>query len=272
MRTLLQFLIRNGNFLIFLILEVVAFILIGTTQQYQKVALLSSANGIAAGIQSVNSAVVSYFTLRQDNMRLEAENAELKNQLMVQANRLEALTERDSQYVYTHLEWGYIPAKVIGSTWNKQYNYLTINKGKCDGIMADMGVVCHDGVVGIVSAAGEHYALVVPLIHARMMLSCRLKKNDYVGATEWNGRDYRQVGLTHIARHIPVSVGDTVVTSGLTPMFPEGILVGAVADTELDDSDNFHRIKVALATDYKELKYVQVLHNRALQVETDIRP
>lgn len=232
--------------------------------------MLSSANRIAAGIQSAGSAVVSYFTLRQDNARLEAENAELKNRLMAQANRLEALTECDSQYVYTHLDWEYIPAKVIECTLEKQYNYLTINKGKRDGITADMGVVCHDGVVGIVSAAGEHYALVVPLIHARMMLSCRLKKNDYAGTTEWNGRDYRQVGLTHIARHIPVSAGDTVVTSGLTPMFPEGIPVGVVADTELDDSDNFHRITIALATDYKELKYVQVLHNRAPQTEKEI--
>lgn len=261
MRNLLQFLTRYSNFLIFIILEVVAFILIVTTHGYQQSAVCSSANNLVAGIQAVNTTIGDYFHLRSENEQLAEENAQLKTQLMEQANKAEFTIERDSQYVYSHLDMEYIPAKVIGMSTNKQHNYLTINKGARDGIAEDMGVVCHDGVVGIVSAVGEKYALVVPLIHTQINVSCELKNNHYVGGTQWNGRNYRHIQLTDISRHIAVHTGDTVVTSGLTPVFPEGIMIGVVSSTELSDGDNYHRTTLLISTDYKALKYVQVIRN-----------
>jgi cell shape-determining protein MreC len=65
-----------------------------------------------------------------------------------------------------------------------------------------MGVVSKDGVVGIVSAVGEKYALVVPIIHVGMNLSCRLKTNNYIGRTQWNGIRYDEVALEDISRHV----------------------------------------------------------------------
>lgn len=263
MRNLLQFLTRYSNFLICIILEVVAFILIVTTHHYQQSAVWSSANRVVAGIQDINTTIGDYFHLRSENEELAAENAMLRSMLAEQANEMERAVERDSQYVYAHLDMEYMPAKVIGMSTNKQHNYLTINKGTRDGIAVDMGVICRDGVVGIVSAVSERYALVVPLIHTQMNLSCELKKNGYAGGTQWNGRNYRHVQMTDISRHVAVNEGDTVVTSGLTPVFPEGIMIGVVEKTELGDGDNYHRTTLRLSTDYRALKYVQVIHNRA---------
>ena len=124
-----------------------------------------------------------------------------------------------------------------------------------------MGVVSKDGVVGIVSAVGEKYSLVVPIIHVGMNLSCRLKTNNYIGRTQWNGMRYDEVALEDISRHVSVNVGDTVVTSGLTNVFPEGIMVGTVLETEITENDNYHRTKLQIATDYKSIKYVQVIRN-----------
>jgi rod shape-determining protein MreC len=180
---------------------------------------------------------------------------------MMQANALEKELEQDSQYVYSHLMWQYIPAKVIHATTHKQHNYLTINKGKRDGIEVDMGVLSHDGVVGIVTAVSEKYALVVPTIHTEMNLSCRLKKNNCVGRTQWMGRNCQEVALKDISRHISVEEGDTVVTSGLTSIFPEGIAVGIVTATALHEGDNYHQTTLQLTTDYQSIKYVQVIHN-----------
>jgi rod shape-determining protein MreC len=132
-----------------------------------------------------------------------------------------------------------------------------------DSIEVDMGVLSHDGVVGIVSAVGEKYSVVVPIIHVGMNLSCRLKSNNYIGRTQWNGRQYDEVNLEDISRHVEVVVGDTVVTSGLTNVFPEGILVGVVSETDMTESDNYHRTILKLATDYKMVKYVQVIRNRS---------
>ena len=261
MRNLIQFLVRYSNFLIFLILEVVAFILIGTCNDYQQSAIWSSANRIAAGTNNIKTSIVDYFSLRADNAELAEENARLKAELMLLTNNVEILSERDSQYVYSHLDWDYMPAKVIGLTTNKQHNYLTINKGKRDSIEVDMGVISADGVVGVVSAVGEKYALVVPIIHTKISISSRLKSNGQIGGTSWDGRNYRFVDLIEIARHVSVNKGDTIVTSGLTDVFPEGLMVGVVSETELGAGDNYHRTVVELSTDYKALKYVQVLRN-----------
>ena len=261
MRNLIQFLVRYSNFLIFLILEVVAFILIGTCNDYQQSAIWSSANRIAAGTNNIKTSIVDYFSLRADNAELAEENARLKAELMLLTNNVETLSERDSQYVYSHLDWDYMPAKVIGLTTNKQHNYLTINKGKRDSIEVDMGVISADGVVGVVSAVGEKYALVVPIIHTKISISSRLKSNGQIGGTSWDGRNYRFVDLIEIARHVSVNKGDTIVTSGLTDVFPEGLIVGVVSETELGAGDNYHQTVVELSTDYKALKYVQVLRN-----------
>jgi rod shape-determining protein MreC len=104
--------------------------------------------------------------------------------------------------------------------------------------------------------------LVVPIIHTKISISSRLKSNNQIGGTSWKGRDYRYVQLTDIARHVEVHQGDTVVTSGLTDVFPGGLIIGTVSETELGLGDNYHQTIVELSTDYKSLKYVQVIGNK----------
>ena len=242
-------------------MEVVAFILIGSTHEYQQSTFWSSANRIVAGANNLRCSTAEYLHLREDNMQLAQENAFLKAQLMKVSNEKEPLQEREDQYIYSHLDWEYIPAKVIDISTNKQHNYLTINKGSRDGIEKDMGVVCATGVVGIISTTSEKYSLVVPLIHTEISISSRLKTNGQIGGTQWTGKDYRYIDLTYIARHIEVNQGDTVVTSGLTSVFPENLMIGIVHKTQLKETDNYHSTSVELSTDYRSIKYVQVLRN-----------
>ena len=178
MRNLIQILLRYSNFLIFLILEVVAFILICTSNDYQRSAVWSGANRLVAGCNQIQSNIGDYFSLRAENELLAMENAQLKTELMLLANQTELTAERDSQYIYSHLDWEYIPAKVIATSTNKQHNYLTINKGTRDNIQVDMGVIGADGIVGIISAVGEKYALVVPVIHTEISISSKIKEMD----------------------------------------------------------------------------------------------
>lgn len=261
MRNLINFLLRYNNFLIFIILEVVAFILIGTTHEYHKSIMWSSANRVVAGSNQLKTSIVEYLQLKEENMLLAEENALLKSQLTELQNNHEIAHEIDSQYIYSHLDWDYIPAKVIDISTNKQHNYLILNKGRRDGIQADMGVIAREGIVGIVSTVSDKYSLVIPLIHTKISISCRLRTNGQIGGTSWNGRDYRNINLTHIARHITLNEGDTVVTSGLTPVFPEGLMIGVVEEAILKPSNDYYHATIKLNTDYRQVKYVQVLHN-----------
>ena len=85
MRNLIQFLLRSSNFLIFLILEVVAFILICTCNEYHHSAVLSGANRIAAGTNNLKTSIEEYFNLRSENAILAEENARLKEKISKRA-------------------------------------------------------------------------------------------------------------------------------------------------------------------------------------------
>jgi len=247
-------------------LEVVAFLLITHFQPYPKSTVFTSANRMTAGINSAGDDIALYFRLRRDNEQLNAEITRLQLQLQTLQNELEPRLEKDSlsdslRYHYAHLGYTIIPAKVIDLTTHQQHNYLTLNKGLRDGIAAGMGVMANGSVVGIVSSVSDYFSLVVPLIHTSINVSARIQKNNQIGFTHWEGHDISHVSLMEIGRHIPVNEGDTVITSGLTATFPEGLLLGVMDKVHLNQGDNYYQIRVRLSTDYHHLRYVQVLSN-----------
>lgn len=260
MQNLIKFILRNSNFLFFIVLEVVAFFLIVNNHEYPKSKVLATTNNIVAEYYSVVSHVSEYFHLRNENDILSAENAQLRNQLLLYQNLQEDSCER-TLYKYAHLQLQYIPAKVVNLTTDCQHNYITLNKGARDGVKKGAGVCSEKGVVGVICTVGENFSLVVPLIHIESSISCRIKKNDYIGTTIWNGTNCRFVQLDDIAAHVDVEKGDTVVTSGLTPIFPEGIPVGIVHSARLREGDSYYSITMRLETNFRKLKYVHIINN-----------
>ena len=251
MQNLLKILLRYSNFLVFLILEVAAFLLIVANNAAPRSAVMSTANSVVAWQYEQMSEIEGYFRLRSVNEQLAAENAALRNQLC----RIEPANE-DSTLRYQ-------AAKVVQMTTNELHNYLTINRGAADGVVRGQGVRNDEGVVGIVRTVGRNYSVVMPVINTQTNLSCRFLKNDYIGTLQWDGRDTRFAQLTDVAAHMVVNPGDTIVTSGLSPIFPEGIPVGLVESSQLREGDSYHTIRVRLYTNFKRLKYVELIHNNA---------
>lgn len=251
MQNLLKILLRYSNFLVFIALEVAAFLLIIFNNPYPRSSVLSTANDVVAWQNEQVSEVSGYFSLRTQNEQLAAENAELLNQ--ISSMKSEQIGEPIS----------YLPAKVVQMTTDELHNYLTINRGSKDGIVRGQGVRNADGVVGIVRTVGRNYSVVLPIINTHTNLSCRFAKNDYIGTLQWDGKDNRFAQLADVAAHMVVNTGDTIVTSGLSPVFPEGIPVGIVENSTLKEGDSYYTIRVRLYTNFKRLKYVEVVQNAA---------
>ncbi|MBQ2520549.1 MAG: rod shape-determining protein MreC [Paludibacteraceae bacterium] len=249
MQNLLKILLRYSNFLVFIVLEVAAFLLIGFNNPYPHSSLLSTANDAVAWQHETVSEINGYFSLRHQNELLAQENAALRNELSAIDS-----TEHGAALHYTS-------AKVVQMTTDELHNYLTINRGSKDGIRRGQGVRNGDGVVGIVRTVGRNYSVVLPIINTRTNLSCRFAKNDYIGTLQWDGKDSRFAMLTDVAAHMVVNQGDTIITSGLSPVFPEGIPVGIVENSVLKEGDSYHTIRVRLYTNFKRLKYVEVIQN-----------
>ncbi len=253
MQNLLKILLRYSNFLVFIALEVAAFMLIGFNNPYPRSSMLSTANSFIAWQHEQVSEINGYFSLRNQNELLAAENAELLNRIC----SMDSAKNREDVH--------YENAKVVQMTTGEMHNYLTINRGSNDGIQRGQGVQNSEGVVGIIRTVGPNYSVVLPVINTHTNLSCRFAKNDYIGTLKWDGKDIRFAQLTDVAAHMVVNAGDTIVTSGLSPVFPEGVPVGIVENSVLKEGDSYHTIRVRLCTNFKRLKYVNVVRNKHQQ-------
>ena len=155
-------------------------------------------------------------------------------------------------------------ARVIKNSLNRLDNYLTLDKGSADSIRPEMGVVDANGVVGIVYKTTPHYALVISLLNSKSSLSCKIQGSDYFGYLKWEGGDSQYAYLRDLPRHAEFSVGDTVVTSGYSAVFPPGLLVGYI-DEMSDSHDGLsYLLKIRLATDFGRVSDVRVIANHDL--------
>lgn len=278
MRNLLQFIIKYSNFILFGLLEIAAFVLLFTFSSYPRSSYVTSANRVSGELYKASDAITSYMHLGSENAALIEENARLLARIQELENELEPYAENDTSrlyptcnpYQYAHKAMRFIPAKVINIESGKRHNCFTLNKGRRDGIEEDMGVVDQHGVVGLICAVSERFSLVMPLINDQMQLSCRFKNDETYGPLVWNGIDARYGLLINIARHANVHVGDTIITSGLTPAFPGGLMVGIVDEAVLKDSDAYYRIRVRFATDFRSIGYVQVVANDAMREQCSL--
>jgi len=264
MRKLFAFLAKYSVLILFIILEIISFSMVVNNDGYQQSVFFSSGNTVIASLYKVNNSIFEYFYLKKANEGLAKENINLQNELANLKLRLDTLTTRPTDDVQTSsidpdLEINYILAKVINNSTNKQLNYITLNKGIRDGVRKDMGVINEDGVVGVVSNVSEKFAVVIPILNPRIHINGKFTKNNYNGFVNWDGVDYRFAKLNDIARHVIFSKGDSLVTSGYSHSFPEGILIGTVDDFNIEESDAYFNIQVKLAVNFRTLSYVKLV-------------
>ena len=243
-------------------------------QEYQKSVFLSSSNSMVSGMYEWSNSVVEFFKLRAANDNLSEENTTLKNQIINLQNKLSTLKPEATDSIHfripPEMEYQFISAKVINSSTNKLQNYITLNKGAIDGIKIDMGVISDEGVVGIVKTVSKRFSVVIPILNPKIEISSKFKRNNYSGGLLWSGEDYRYANLTDIARHVELALGDTIITSGLTSAFPEGIPVGYIEDFKIKESDAYYRIKVKLAVNFRTLSHVKVINYLNFQEQKDL--
>ena len=200
-----------------------------------------------------------YLYLRQTNAELYNENTLLWNRLDGLSRELDKNSAVRSDSVPGR-RYAYIPAMAINNSTNKQFNFITLNKGRHHGIEPEMAVISPKGVVGVIYAVSGNYSTVIPLINRDLRLSAKIQRNGYFGSMSWPGSDPGEAILEEIPFHVEIFTGDTIVTSGYSAIFPEGIPVGTVREFEVLEG-NFYTISVGLAVNYQSLSHVNVIHN-----------
>lgn len=269
MRSLLRFLARNYFFLMFLLLEAISIGLIVNYNNFHRASFFNSSNRVTASIYEQYNAITSFFGLQKTNAELAAENARLRTQLenykqaFYPVDSLNILKQEKPDTVDRQFE--FFPAKVVNSSFIKQYNYITIDKGSADGVEVDMGIIGPGGVVGIVTAVSKHFATGPTILNKRWSVSAKIKHSNYFGSLSWDGIDPQVARLNEIPFHVKMEVGDTIVTSGFSDVFPEGVPVGIIEKFDHASGRNFFDISVRLLTDFANLSYVEVTKNNHLE-------
>lgn len=276
MHNLTEFLAKHNHWFVFLVLEVVSMVLLFRYNSYQGSVWFSSANAVTGKVYEWDSAVESYFSLSSVNSQLTQRNVLLEQQVRVLNDSIAHLTHSQETAVERLARMTpfqgckLLPAQVVTNTVNRYNNLITIDKGAADGVKRDMGVVCGMGVVGIVYLVSEHYSIVIPVLNGHSNISCTIQGRGYFGYLRWRGGSSQLAYLEDVPRHAHFKLGDYVVTSGYSSVFPSGVMVGKVLHVFNSADGLSYRVQVKLSTDFARLRDVCLVDDSALQERIDL--
>lgn len=265
MRNIFLFIRRFSNFLFFLVLQIIALSFLFRYNKYHEAAFMGVAGEITGRIGEKYNTVEYYFKLKKTNEALVKENTELRS--LLRQNYESADTTHkvviDSIRIDSLLSvrrFRYFDAKVVLNQISTQNNFLTIHRGSSQGIKKDMAVISPLGIVGRVVNVGPNFSTVMSALHPQFRVYGQLKKGGEQGAVFWTGEN-----LLLTAKDIPksaqVAVGDTLLTSNVSDIYPPGLMIGTIAEVVNEKSSNFYTLKIKPATNFNTLEYVYVIED-----------
>ena len=253
MERLFQFLYKYRTFILLVVLEGICFWIIVNANNYQGAKFFTSSNRLIGSISSTTDQIGDYFNLAGQNERLAEENARLKQHLLELSDSLYM-----ARFIHDSSHLG-IKAKVIDNSLFFRNNFLTLNKGSKHGIVSGMGVVGPDGIVGQVKNVSENYSTVISVLHSKSMISAHHMPTGTLCSVVWKGEDPLYADLEYLPRHISISPGDLISTSGYNSIYPEDEVIGIVTEVNLEDDATFYDVKIELATNFYSLTHVYLL-------------
>jgi rod shape-determining protein MreC len=265
-RNVFLFIGRHFNFLFFLVLQIIALSFLFRFNKYHEAAFLNVSTELTGRINERYNNVEYYFQLKKTNEALVQENLRLRQQLMENYEAPDSLQRliKDTIRVDTGrtiLKYRIMEAKVVNNSVTAPANYLTIHRGFDQGVRANMGVTGPQGIVGSVVNVSKNFATVQSMLHYQFGVIAKLKNGGETGAISWNGQNPLFVTLKNIPKSVKVNIGDSVVTSQISSLFPANLMVGTIAEIVPDPSSNFYTLKVRTATSFSTLEYVYVIDN-----------
>ena len=255
MQNLLLFIRKHWFVVLFLLLETSSFVMVANSYSYHRSLAFNTVNDFTGGIFSTFANITDYFALKPANEKLQKQNTELLNSCPG------SFLTTDTGFVYRDTLYKYVPGHVVSISVNHPSNYIMINKGSLHGIKKEMGVISGSGVAGIIIGVSKHYSLAMSLLHHNTRISGRIKKNGMLVNIIWDTGDYRFGNIQDVPSHVELYPGDTIVTSGKSMIFPEGLVIGFVESSTENPNIDFKKGIIRFATDFKSLQDVYIIEN-----------
>lgn len=263
MQRIFLFLLKYNGLFAFILFQIIALSFYFTRNMTDnKRVFVSSANGMIGSVYDYSSRISRYWNLSAVNDSLARENATLKMQLP--SSKFSSLVDITNVKDTTlQQQYSFLEAKVVNNTIHRPHNYITINRGHAQGVVNGAAVINaeSEGIIGIVHKVGQNYSVVMSLLNIDIRVSAKISRNHYFGSLLWDGKSSKSVQLQSLPKHADIVVGDTIVTSGFSTVFPEGIMVGTVDTFSIPAGINFYDVKVNLINDLNAVRYVYVVND-----------
>ncbi len=259
MQQIFNFIYKNSNRLLFLLLLGISLFLSIQSHSYHRSKVISSANFLSGGVYQRINNVSEYLNLRTQNDALAQENAKLRS-LLFDVKDTNSIPKLDS--IKGLHPTDIIVSKVIHNSFNQYENYLTINSGNLQGVKPDMGVINSLGIVGVIDNTSQNYATIVSILNTKSHINAKLKKSDHFGSLSWDGKSTGFVQLTDVPRLAAIRKGDTIVTGGQSVIFPENINIGTIDRIYTSEETNYYTLDVKLFNDMTNLGHVYVIKSK----------
>ena len=259
---LLRLFSKNGLFVFFVVLQLIALTLIFSRNSMQQSWLAGQTAAFNSWVSGYIDEGTSYLKLKQINEQLVIQNKALMKQVYGKNADKVPVFRKVHDTIGGGQIYTFVDGEIVFNSINRKNNYFTINRGLRDGVQSQMGVIAPNGIAGIVVNATNAYALVQSVLSVnKIKINASLKKSGYFGTLTWRGDDSRIMHLADIPKYVPLQVGDTVITDGKSAIFPEGITIGRVAGYEVDSKTGFWDISVELSEKMGNLNKIYVVKN-----------
>lgn len=260
MQQILYFISKNSTRLLFLLLLIFSLFLTVQTHSYHKSKLLHSANFVSGSIYEKTNSLTEYLHLKDENNRLAEENARLK-QILYNSEIIVDSTFALNPNVRIARDFKLFQAKIIRNSYHKKNNYLTIKGGKENGVEKDMGVINSNGVIGIVENVSKNYATIQSILNTHTRISAKVSNSNHFGTIRWDGKNTGFVQLIDIPKLAVLRKGDSIVTGGISTIFPENVPIGTIDKVFTSKNSNFYTINVRLFNDMTSIGSVYLIEN-----------
>ncbi len=267
MQQIINFILRNKTFLLFLLLFALSLVFTIQSHSYHKSKFINSANFLTSGVYNSMNNISVYFSLKSQNQILAEENNHLKSLLFNAENK------KDSTYIDSvsyGKKYKLTTGSIIKNSYTATDNVLLVNKGRKDSIKPDFGVITSKGIVGIIGETSNNYATIISILNTTSSISARLKTTNHIGSLVWDGKSPNKMQLIDVEKAAPVTEGDTIVTSGRSSIFPKGIPIGTVVRFKLDEAENYYEIDLLLFNDMTNIEYVHIIENMDIEEITNL--
>ncbi len=263
MRKLVEFIRSIYVLVLFVVLEALAVNYYARSSYYTEARLLAHSNRALGFLRGTAADVRRYFRLEEQNSLLLERVAQLEERL-AQYEEAETLSRLQS-YVADLGESKYrvMTAAVVSNTINRTQNFITINRGRNDGVIPDMAVLTPDGaMVGYVVDCTERYAVAMPVLNTAFRASGKLAGAEHFGSVLWDGGDPHEAIFAELSKYAEPMLGQEVVTTGFSHFFPENVLIGWVESATMNETRTAYTVRIRLAADFARLTDVILVENR----------